>query len=142
MLEVRDIAPGELQVVGTVDLTTVAVFRERLGEAVRRAVADGSPVLTVDLAGAELTDATGLGVLLGAHRRARRGGGRLRLVRLDERLSTLLLVSRLYRVLDVDHAGDSDHPGGNDHSAPAPEGPPAPVRAVPTARRPVLPARR
>jgi anti-anti-sigma factor len=103
VLEVREIAPGLVQVVGRVDLTTVAGLRERLGEAVDRAIADQMPILSVDLQAVQMVDATGLGVLLGAHRRARRGGSRLRLVRLSPELSQLLLVSRLYRVLDIEH---------------------------------------
>ena len=103
MLDVREIAPGLVAVSGTVDLTSVAELREKLGEAVERAIHDGMPTLSVDLHEVDLVDAAGLGVLLGAHRRARRGGARLRLVRLSPELSRVLLVSRLYRVLDVEH---------------------------------------
>jgi anti-anti-sigma factor len=103
LLEVREIAPGSVQVEGCVDLTTVAELREKLGEAVDRAVADEMPILSIDLHAVQMVDAAGLGVLLRAHRRARRGGSRLRLVRLSAELSQLLLVSRLYRVLDIEH---------------------------------------
>ncbi|HSP38774.1 MAG TPA: STAS domain-containing protein [Frankiaceae bacterium] len=107
MLEVREIAPGLLQVVGSVDLTTVSVFREKLGDAVDRAEADGMPVLSVDLHAVEFLDAAGLGVLFGAHRRARRGGGQLRLTRLTPELRQTMLVSRLYRVLDIEYGTPS-----------------------------------
>jgi anti-anti-sigma factor len=110
MLEVRDNVPGVLQVVGSVDLGTVSELREKLLAAVERAVADAVPMLSVDLSGADLIDAAGLGVLLGAHRRARRGGTRLRLVHLSPQLQHLLLVSRLYRVLDIDNR-DTALPG-------------------------------
>jgi anti-anti-sigma factor len=103
VLEVREIAPGLLQVSGTVDLTTVAEFRTKLGDCVDRAVDDGMPVVSIDLHGMECVDAAGLGVLLGAHRRAGRRGSRLRLTRLSPALSRVLLVSRLYRVLDIEY---------------------------------------
>jgi anti-anti-sigma factor len=102
VLEVRETAPGLLQVEGHVDLTNVSELRDKLVAAVDRAVAAGMPILSVDLHAAQMDDASGLGVLLGAHRRARRGGSRLRLVRLSPELSELLLVSRLYRVLDIE----------------------------------------
>jgi anti-anti-sigma factor len=102
LLEVLPLGPGVLQVSGSVELATVAELREKLAAAVDDAITDALPVLSVDLSGSEMVDAAGLGVLLGAHRRARRGGTRLRLVRLTPELSHLLLVSRLYRVLDVE----------------------------------------
>jgi anti-anti-sigma factor len=103
LLEVREIAPGLLHVAGSVDLDTVAYLRERFIEAIDRAVSDGMPTLSVDLHDVTSMDAVGLGVLLGAHRRARRGGGSLRLVRINASLLDLLHTSRLYRVLDIAH---------------------------------------
>ncbi len=110
MLEVREIAPGLLQVVGSVDPTSVARLRERLFAAIDQAAADGMPTLSVDLNGVTAMDAVGLGVLLGAHRRARRGGSSLRLVRINPDLLDLLHISRLYRVLDIAH--DEPLPAG------------------------------
>jgi anti-sigma B factor antagonist len=104
VLDVREISPGLMAVAGRVDLSTVAEFRARLGAAVDRAAGAGTPVLALDLHGVDLVDATGLGVLLGAHRRARRDGIRLRLVRPSAELCEKLLVSRLYRVLDVEYS--------------------------------------
>jgi anti-anti-sigma factor len=101
MLEVRESAPNHLSVVGTVDLVSGAALRVALHEAIERAVSAGVPVLHVDLHDVEFVDAAGLGILLGAHRRARRGGLRFRLVRPSPELARVLLVSRLYRVLDV-----------------------------------------
>jgi anti-anti-sigma factor len=112
MLDVREVAPDRLCVVGTVDLISGAQLRVRLHEAVERALAAGQPVLEVDLSNATFADASGLGILLGAHRRARRGGLRLRLMRPSPEFSRVLLVSRLYRVLDVRGAEDVDLSGG------------------------------
>lgn len=133
MLEVRPSGPGVLQIIGSVDLATVADLREKLSAAVDRAIADALPMLSVDLSDTEMVDAAGLGVLLGAHRRARRAGTRLRLVRLNPELSHLLLVSRLYRVLDVEGVQPAVSTGegveGPSHL------PSAPADSVPEPRR-------
>lgn len=123
MLEVREDVPGVLQVIGSVDLATVADLRQKLVTAVDRAVTNGTPMLSLDLSEAELIDAAGLGVLLGAHRRARRGGSRLRLVRVRPQLQHVLLVSRLYRVLDID-AGEDPAPAAtvSARAVPGPRG--------------------
>lgn len=122
MLEVREDVPGVLQVIGSVDLATVADLREKLLAAVDRALVDAMPVLSLDLSDAELIDATGLGVLLAAHRRARRGGSQLRLIRLNPDLQRVLLVSRLYRVLDVE-TDENPPPAGRSVPADAVPGP-------------------
>ena len=51
------------------------------------------------LAGAEIGDATGLGVLVEAYNRARRAGRRLAVVDMTERTGRLLRASRLDRAL-------------------------------------------
>ena len=101
MLEVRESGPDHLAVVGTVDLVSGAALRLALNEAVERAMSAGVPALEVDLHDVDFVDAAGLGILLGAHRRARRAGVRLSLVRPSPEFARVLLVSRLYRVLDV-----------------------------------------
>jgi anti-anti-sigma factor len=60
----------------------------------------------VDLAGLELLDATGLGVLVGAHRRARRDGRELVLRATPARVTRLLRALRLDRVLILEPAPD------------------------------------
>ena len=108
MLEVRESSPAHLSVIGTVDLVSGAVLRVALHEAVERAISAGVSTLEVDLHDVEFVDAAGLGILLGAHRRARRGGVRLSLVRPSPEFARILLVSRLYRVLDVQGCEVSD----------------------------------
>ena len=58
---------GGVELVGRLDVRGAGAAREALHEALAR----GSGRLLVDLSGVELLDATGLGVLVGAHRRAR-----------------------------------------------------------------------
>ncbi len=64
----------------------------------------GSGPLIVDLTGVELLDATGLGVLVGAHHRARRAGRDLVLRGASARVTRLLRVSRLHRVITLEPA--------------------------------------
>jgi anti-sigma B factor antagonist len=85
----------EVSVSGRLDVNTVAVVRQALQDIVDRGVGD----LLLHLADAEVHDATGLGVIVGAHHRARRAGRRLVLVDVSPRLDRLLRASRLHRVL-------------------------------------------
>ena len=83
---------------GRLDVSTVHEARR----AVHQALDAGSGDLVVDLGAVEMLDATGLGMLVGAHRRAGRGGRRLVLRNLSPQLARLLRVSRLHRILVVE----------------------------------------
>ncbi len=80
------VAGAEVVVTGRLDVHTVADVRLLLHAVLDRGQGD----LMVHLAGAEVHDATGLGVLVGAHHRARRAGRRLVLVDVSPRLDRLL----------------------------------------------------
>jgi anti-anti-sigma factor len=95
--------------VGRLDVRTVADVRQAL----HAAVAAGEGDLVVDLSDTDVGDATGLGVLVGVHRRADRVGRRLVLIGVPPRLSRLLVATRLHRILNVHDAP------GNVHEAPA-----------------------
>ena len=103
-MDVHVVRPGcAVALSGRLGAATVADVRAALTEAVDAGVGD----LLVDLAGVELVDATGLGVLVGTHRRADRAGRRLVLTSVTPRIERLLLATRLHRVLTVDpSAGD------------------------------------
>jgi anti-anti-sigma factor len=91
--------PGEMVALGgRLGATTVADVRNALAAQIEQGVGD----LVVDLDAVELVDATGLGVLVGAHRRADRAGRRLVLQRVPERVDRLLVATRLHRVLCID----------------------------------------
>ena len=68
------------------------------------AIDAGVEDLLLDLGGVELVDATGLGLLVGMHRRAERLGRRLVITNVPERVERLLLATRLHRVLIIDRA--------------------------------------
>ncbi|WP_326820456.1 STAS domain-containing protein [Streptosporangium sp. NBC_01639] len=80
------------------DVGTVAGVRPRL----HGAVDSGSGDLIVDLSGLEMIDATGLGVLVGTHRRALGAERRLILRGVPPRIMRVLAVTRLNRVLTVE----------------------------------------
>jgi anti-sigma B factor antagonist len=90
---------GGVVLVGRLDVRGAGAAREALHEALAR----GEGRLLVDLSGVELLDATGLGVLVGAHRRARLQGRELVLCDAGPRVARLLSLTRLDRVITVEH---------------------------------------
>lgn len=80
---------------GRLDVSAAADVRLELAAAVDR----GDGELVLDLAALESVDATGLGVLVGAHRRAQRAGRTLVLTDVPEPVSRLLLLTRLDKIL-------------------------------------------
>lgn len=89
-------APGRLLVLaGRLDVAAAADTRLALVAAVD--AADGDLVL--DLAGLQAVDATGLGVLVGVHRRAGRRGRTLVLRDVTAPVARVLMLTRLDRVL-------------------------------------------
>lgn len=93
--------PGQaLTLAGQIDASTVADVRLALHAAVDAGEGD----LFVNIGDVELLDATGLGVIVGAHRRAGRNGRRLVLREVPQRVERLLLITRLYLVLHVDRS--------------------------------------
>lgn len=80
---------------GRLDVAAAADARLALA----RAVEDGAGELVLDLSALQLVDATGLGVLVGAHRAAGRAGRVLVLLDTPPQVERLLLVTRLHRVI-------------------------------------------
>jgi anti-anti-sigma factor len=98
---VVSIASGyELAVSGRLDVHQASDVREAL----HAAIDSGTGDLVVDVSGVELVDATGLGVLVGAHRRATQVGRRVVLRDAGPRLTRILRLTRLSRVLALEAA--------------------------------------
>jgi len=89
---------SEVVLSGRLDVSTVHDVRS----AIHAALDTGSGDLVIDLQDVEMLDATGLGMLVGAHRKAGRAGRRLVLRNLSPQLQRLLRVSRLNRILVVE----------------------------------------
>ena len=90
-----------LAVIGArLDVSSAGEVRARLDEQLARGCGD----LVIDLSGVEVIDATGLGVLLGADRRAKAMNRRLVLRAALPRVRRILRVTRLDRVLALEDA--------------------------------------
>ncbi|WP_265444913.1 STAS domain-containing protein [Flexivirga meconopsidis] len=90
--------PGaEIAVHGALDVHSVADVRNALS----RAIDDGAGDLVLHLGSAEIGDATGLGVIVGAHHRAMRAGRKLVLADGSARLERLMRATKLSRVIPL-----------------------------------------
>ncbi len=99
LLRVASSARGqEVTLEGPLDVRTAPDLRLAL----HQVISDGAGDLYLHLGDVEIGDSTGLGVLVEAHRRARREGRRLVLASITPRTDRLLRVSRLNRVLHLD----------------------------------------
>lgn len=87
-----------LALTGRLDVTAAADARLALADAVD----DGDGDLVLDLGALEAVDVTGLGVLVGAHRRAGRSGRTLVLRDVPPSVERVLHLTRLDRVLRQD----------------------------------------
>lgn len=101
--------PGQvLSLAGHLDVHGAADTRLALA----LAVGDGAGDLVVDLSHLEGIDPTGLGVLVGCHRRAGRAGRTLVLRDVPPPVARLLLRTRLDRVLHLVRTPRPVRPGG------------------------------
>jgi anti-sigma B factor antagonist len=88
---------------GTLDIATSPTLRAALNEA-----HETNKNVVVDLTHVEFLDSTGLGALIGAHRRAAERGGSLRLIVNEGPIMRLLAITGLIRALPVYHnVGDA-----------------------------------
>jgi anti-anti-sigma factor len=90
-----DVPGGLIAVSGRLSAATVAEVRATLAAAVTCGTGD----LVVDIGSVDLVDASGLGVLVSAHRLALRSERRLVLRNVPQRIERLLAVTHLNRVL-------------------------------------------
>lgn len=96
---VVNVASGhELALEGRLDVHSVTDVRAAL----HAAIDAGDGDLVVDVSGVELVDATGLGMLVGADRRAKLRGRRVVLRAAGPRFLRILRATRLHRVLTLD----------------------------------------
>jgi anti-sigma B factor antagonist len=98
-----------IECVGELDIVTVPDLRELLAEL----IADGHYHLVVDLQGLDFIDSTGLGVLVGGHKRVHPHDGSLQLVRTKERILELFRITGLANIFPI-HAATKDALGHDD----------------------------
>jgi anti-sigma B factor antagonist len=94
----RDRNASEIHVEGRIGVDTVGALRATLYDAVDRAQGD----VVLVLRDADIADATGLGLLVGVHRRAAGSGKRLRLRDVSPRIAAALRTTGLRQVLTVE----------------------------------------
>jgi anti-sigma B factor antagonist len=102
-IDVKHEDGGELLIFklrGSLDLATSPTVRAALMDATEKGKRD----LIVDLTQLEFLDSTGLGALIGAHRRASEHGGTLRLIVAEGPIARLLNITGLIRVFAVYHS--------------------------------------
>jgi anti-sigma B factor antagonist len=98
-LDVRVVRPGaEVDLVGRLDSRTASSLRELL----QQYVDEGEGDLLLHIGSLEIWDSAGLGVLVGAHRRARRAGRRIVLTEVPPRHLRLLKATKLHRLFVVE----------------------------------------
>ena len=85
------------ELAGELDLLSASVLREQLLGLLR----PGSSRLVLDLSRVTFSDASGLAVLIGTGRRARRLGGFLRLAAVSPQVDRVLYITGLHRHLPV-----------------------------------------
>lgn len=95
-------AAGSFALAGRLDVRSAADIRQALHEAVDSGEGD----LVLDLKGIDSWDATGLGVIMGAHRRANRLHRRLVLREVPHQMMRLLVSTRLHRILAIENPAD------------------------------------
>jgi anti-sigma B factor antagonist len=86
-----------LHVTGEVDVATAP----RLREQVVKLVGEGETRIVIDLEGVEFIDSTGLGVLVGALKRARTHGGDVVIVCTQTRILKVLEITGLNHVFEM-----------------------------------------
>lgn len=112
-----------LAVGGRLDVRSAADARTVL----HTAVDTGRGDLVLDLSDLDSWDATGLGVIMGAHRRAGRCNRRLVLRGVPPQMQRLLVATRLHRILSIE-GGLTVEGDPTDGAEPLPAGgPPRPV---------------
>jgi anti-anti-sigma factor len=126
---------AELAVGGRLDVRSAADARTVL----HSAVDSGRGDLVLDLTELDSWDATGLGVIMEAHRRAGRANRRLVLRGVPPQMERLLIAIRLHRILTIDRPagrqGEADVTAGVANATAPAVTPAAPSVAEPLSRR-------
>lgn len=91
---------------GEIDLYTAPEFREAVESAVSRAN-PWKPVVVIDLSRVGFIDSSGVGVLIGCHRRLEGSGGELRVVAGEGPARKILRVTSLDTVFKLFHSAEA-----------------------------------
>jgi anti-anti-sigma factor len=89
-----------LAVTGEIDLATLPKVRTELQREASRSAGESMPLM-IDLTECDLIDSVGLGILVGAARRAREVGREFCVVAPHDPVARILRVSRVDEIIDV-----------------------------------------
>ena len=73
----------------------------QLHDSIKRLVAEGKNQIIVDLAKVSHIDSSGLGELVGGYTTLKAAGGALKLVNVNDRVTSLMTITKLYTVFDI-----------------------------------------
>lgn len=96
----RDRTHAAVALHGELDILAAPELRHVLGDVLD----EGATEVVLDVGDLEFMDSSGLGVLVGCHRRLARHGGRLRIVGAHHSVARVLAVTGLDRVFQVEAA--------------------------------------
>lgn len=86
------------KVTGELDLSSATLFRDRVDQELRKT---GIPNLILNLKGLTFVDSTGLGAILGRHKRVTSAGGKLVLVDVPPKIISMLEMAGLLCIIPV-----------------------------------------
>lgn len=92
---------GDVIILDLAGKVTIGTTNRQLQDALRRLVAEGERSVVLDLSQVTYVDSTGLGEIVAGYSTLRRGGGRLALVNVSDRVMDLMTVTKLYTVFDI-----------------------------------------
>ena len=100
-LETHDINGHTIiEVGGEVDVYTAPMLRDEVTELIHC----GRHQLVIDMDKVDFLDSSGLGVLIGAHKKVRADGGSLQLICNQERLLKIFRITGLTSVFNIQHS--------------------------------------
>ena len=92
---------GDVIILDLTGKVTIGATNRQLQEALLRLVAEGERSVVLDLSLVTHVDSSGLGEVVAGYSTLRRGGGRLALVNMSDRVMDLMTVTKLYTVFDI-----------------------------------------
>ena len=92
---------GDVTIVGVTGRITLGEGSSALHENMRSLMASGHSKIVLNLAGVTFMDSSGIGELVSGYVSVAHNHGSVRLAELTKRIRDLLLVTRLYNVLEI-----------------------------------------
>jgi anti-sigma B factor antagonist len=92
---------GDVTVIDMDGRITLGESSALLRDLVRESLGKGRKKIVMNLAGINYIDSTGLGELVSGYRFVKGGGGELKLLNLNKKVTDLLQITKLYTVFDT-----------------------------------------